>query len=210
MQSVVQVYSFVVITNALFLQGVLTYIVRKGRNNFLDDISNFRRPSSALSRYYSWRVTKLRNALLETVLFESLLVSSIIGIIAYAGILHLLLPLSPIILFVVLISTLTSLQMSWRVKGIVEREQSILAKLRSAEDKIGLAEQMVDELYQAGAYADGRIWFALFKITLREDPIGWSVRDVLMEKSKKIVDRIESHMAEATDTAPPKSGPEIE
>jgi hypothetical protein len=69
---------------------------------------------------------------------------------------------------------------------------------------------MVDELYQAGAYADGRIWFALFKITLREDPIGWSVRDVLMDRSKKIVDRIESHMAEATDTAPPESGPEIE
>jgi len=210
MQSVVQVYSFVIIINALFLQGILTYIVRKGRNNFLDDISHFRRPSSALSRYYSWRVTKLRNALLETVLFETLLVSSIIGIVAFVGILHLLLPLSPIILFVVIISTLSSIQMSWRVKGIVEREQSILDRLRSVEDKIGLVEQMVDELYQAGAYADGRIWFALFKVTLREDPIGWSVRDVLMEKSKKIVDRIESHMAETTDTVQPKSGPEIE
>ncbi|MFX1265148.1 MAG: hypothetical protein ACFFH0_07190 [Promethearchaeota archaeon] len=210
MQSVVQVYSFVVITNALFFQGVLTYIVRKGRNDFLDDISHFRRPSSALSRYYSWRVTKLRNALLETVLFETFLISSIIGIVAFAGILDLLLPLSPIILFVVTISTLTSLQMSWRVKGILVREQGILKKLSGAEDKIGLVEQMVDELYQAGAYADGRIWFALFKITLREDPIGWSVRDVLMDKSKKIVDRIESHMAEATDTGLPKSGPEIE
>ncbi len=210
MQSVVQVYSFVVITNALFFQGVLTYIVRKGRNNFLDDISNFRRPSSALSRYYSWRVTKLRNALLETVLFETFLISSIIGIIASAGILNLLLPLSPVILFVVIISTLTSLQMSWRVKGIVEREENILSRLRSTEDKIGLVREMVDELYQAGAYADGRIWFALFKITLREDSIGWSVRDVLMEKSKKIVDRIESHIAETTDTAPPKGGPEIE
>lgn len=210
MQSVVQVYSFVVITNALFFQGVLTYIVRKGRNNFLDDISNFRRPSSALSRYYSWRVTKLRNALLETVLFETFLISSIIGIIASAGILNLLLPLSPVILFVVIISTLTSLQMSWRVKGIVEREENILSRLRSTEDKIGLVREMVDELYQAGAYADGRIWFALFKITLREDSIGWSVRDVLMEKSKKIVDRIESHIAETTDTASRKGGPEIE
>lgn len=210
MQSVVQVYSFVIIINALFLQGILTYIVRKGRNSFLDDISHFRRPSSALSRYYSWRVTRLRNALLETVLYETLLVSSIIGIIAFVGILDLLLPLSPIILFVVIISTLSSIQMSWRVKGIVEREQSILDRLRSAEDKIGLAEQMVEELYQAGAYADGRIWFALFKITLREDPIGWSVRDVLMDKSKKIVDRIESHMVETTDTASPESGPEIE
>ncbi len=210
MQSVVQVYSFVVITNALFFQGVLTYIVRKGRNNFLDDISNFRRPSSALSRYYSWRVTKLRNALLETVLFETFLISSIIGIIASAGILNLLLPLSPVILFVVIISTLTSLQMSWRVKGIVEREENILSRLRSTEDKIGLVREMVDELYQAGAYADGRIWFALFKITLREDSMGWSVRDVLMEKSKKIVDRIESHIAETTDTASRKGGPEIE
>ncbi len=100
--------------------------------------------------------------------------------------------------------------MSWRVKGIIEREQNIVSRLRGTEDKIGLVEQMVDELYQAGAYADGRIWFALFKITLREDPIGWSVRDVLMEKSKKIVDRIESHMAETTDTATPRSGPEIE
>lgn len=176
----------------------------------MDDISHFRRPSSALSRYYSWRVTRLRNALLETVVFETILISSIVGIIAFAGILNLLLPLSPIILFVFIISTLTSLQMSWRVKGIVERELRILDRLRSTEDKIGLAGQMVDELYQAGAYADGRIWFALFKITLREDPIGWSVRDVLMDRSKKIVDRIESHMAEATDTAPPESGPEIE
>lgn len=210
MQSVVQVYSFVVITNALFFQGILIYIVRKGRNNFLDDISHFRRPSSALSRYYSWRVTKLRNALLETVLFETFLISSIVGIVAFAGILHLLLPLSPVILFVVILSTLTSLQMSWRVRGILDREQGILNKLSGAEDKIGLVEQMVDELYQAGAYADGRIWFALFKITLREDPIGWSVRDVLMDKSRKIVDRIESHIAETTDTGTPKSGPEIE
>ncbi|UCH03661.1 MAG: hypothetical protein JSW05_08680 [Candidatus Thorarchaeota archaeon] len=210
MQSVVQVYSFVVITNALFFQGILIYIVRKGRNNFLDDISHFRRPSSALSRYYSWRVTKLRNALLETVLFETFLISSIVGIVAFAGILHLLLSLSPVILFVVILSTLTSLQMSWRVRGILDREQGILNKLSGAEDKIGLVEQMVDELYQAGAYADGRIWFALFKITLREDPIGWSVRDVLMDKSRKIVDRIESHIAETTDTGTPKSGPEIE
>ncbi|MHA2377684.1 MAG: hypothetical protein ACXADS_00205 [Candidatus Thorarchaeota archaeon] len=210
MQSVVQIYSFVVITNALFLQGVLIYIVRKGRNNFLDDISHFRRPSSALSRYYSWRVTKLRNALLETVVFEIILVSSLVGMLALPGALYLLLPLSPIILFVIIVSTLTSLQMSWTVKGIVERERVILNKLSSADDKIGLVEQMVDELYQAGAYADGRVWFALFKITLREDSVGWSVRDVLMERSKKIVDRIESHMAETTDTAPPRNGPEIE
>ncbi|MHA2431894.1 MAG: hypothetical protein ACXADO_01535 [Candidatus Thorarchaeota archaeon] len=210
MQSVVQIYSFVVITNALFLQGVLIYIVRKGRNNFLDDISHFRRPSSALSRYYSWRVTKLRNALLETVVFEIILVSSLVGMLALPGAIYLLLPLSPIILFVIIVSTLTSLQMSWTVKGIVERERVILNKLSSADDKIGLVEQMVDELYQAGAYADGRVWFALFKITLREDSVGWSVRDVLMERSKKIVDRIESHMAETTDTAPPRNGPEIE
>jgi hypothetical protein len=69
---------------------------------------------------------------------------------------------------------------------------------------------MVEELYQAGAYADGHIWFALFKIAQQQDVVGWSVRDVLMEKSKAIADRIDSHMTEIGRKPDSEKGPGIQ
>lgn len=210
MQSVVQVYSFVVIINALFLQGVLLFIVRRGRNQYLNDITHFRPPKSFLSRYYSWRIAQLRNVLIETVLFQVILVGSIIGILLFSEILYLLTPLMPYVLFVAILSLVSSLQMSWRVKEIIERERIVISRFKDADDKVGLAQQMVEDLYQAGAYADGRAWFALFKITLRQDTIGWSVRDVLVEKSRMIADRLQTHISEATEIDRPSKGPEIE
>ncbi|MFW9800087.1 MAG: hypothetical protein ACFFD9_06605 [Candidatus Thorarchaeota archaeon] len=210
MQSVVQVYSFWVVINALFLQVVLLFIVRRGRNEYLNDITHFRPPKSFLSRYYSWRIAQLRNVLIETVLFQVILIGSIIGILAFSEVLHALIPLMPVVLFVAILSLASSLQMTWRVKGILERERIVISKFKDADDKVGLAQQMVEELYQAGAYADGRVWFALFKITLRQDTIGWSVRDVLIEKSRMIADRLQSHLSETREIDRPKKGPEIE
>ncbi len=125
-------------------------------------------------------------------------------------------PLIPVVLFVAILSLVSSIQMSWRVKGILEREQIVISRFKDVDDKVGLAQQMVEELYQAGAYADGRVWFALFKITLRQDAIGWSVRDVLIEKSRMIADRLQTHISETREISEtgeidrPKKGPEIE
>ena len=90
---------------------------------------------------------------------------------------------APIIAFVVILSFLSSIQAALRVKEVLERERNITAILSKSDDKVGDAKVMIEDLMQQGPHADGRIWFALFKLALRQDSVGWSVRDVLFEKS---------------------------
>ena len=112
-----------------------------------------------------------------------------------------------ITLFVVVLSAISSIQMTMRVRDVLRKEKVILKKIADPVDRIGLIREMVDELYQAGAYADGHIWFALFKISQQQDVIGWSVRDVLMEKSKAIAERIDTHMSEIDGKPDSEKGP---
>ncbi len=210
MQSLVSLYSFVVVINALFLQGILIYVVRGGRNAYLNSIMNFRKPTSSLARYYGWRTKKLSNTVIEGIVYEIILIGSIVIILYPRGGVQLILDLLAITLFVVLLSSISSIQMTKRVREVLKKEGVILKQLEDPDDRIGLVREMVEELYQAGAYADGHIWFALFKIAQQQDVVGWSVRDVLMEKSKAIAERIDSHMTEIGRKPDSDKGPGIQ
>jgi hypothetical protein len=209
MQNLVSFYSFTIVINALFLQGILIYLVRGGRNSYLNSIMNFRKPKSSLARYYAWRTKELLNTVIEGIVFEIILIGSIVIIVYPRGGVQLVIDLLAIILFVVILSSLSSIQMTMRVREILKKEKVILKKIDDSDDKIGTIRQMVEELYQAGAYADGQIWFALFKIAQQQDVTGWSVRDVLMEKSKAIAERIDSHMSEIGRKSGSEKGPGI-
>jgi hypothetical protein len=210
MQSLVSLYSFVIVINALFLQGILIYLVRGGRNAYLNSIMNFRKPKSSLARYFAWRTKRLLNTVIEGIIYEIILIGSIVIILYPSGGVQLLLDLLAITAFVVVLSSISSIQMIWRVREVLKKERVVLKRIEAADDLIDLIRQMVEELYQAGAYADGHIWFALFKIAQQQDVIGWSVRDVLMEKSKAIAERIDSHMSEIGRKQDSENGPGIQ
>jgi predicted ferric reductase len=194
MQNLVSLYSFTVVINALLLQGILIYLVRGGRNAYLNSVMNFRKPKSSLARYYAWRTKRLLNTVIEGIVYEIILIGSIVVILYPRGGVQLILDLLAITAFVVVLSSISSIQMIRRVSEVLKKEVIVLKRIEDSDDRIDLIRQMVEELYQAGAYADGHIWFALFKIAQQQDVVGWSVRDVLMEKSKAIADRIDSHM----------------
>jgi len=209
MQNLVSLYSFTIVINALFLQGILIYLVRSGRNAYLNSIMNFRKPKSSLARYYAWRIKRLLNTVIEGIVFEIILVASIVVILYPRGGVQLIIELLAITVFVVVLSAISSIQMIMRVREVLKKEELILKKIDDADDKIGIIRQMVEELYQAGAYADGQAWFSLFKIAQQQDVTGWSVRDVLMEKSKAIAERIDSHMSEIGRKPDSEKGPGI-
>jgi len=77
------------------------------------------------------------------------------------------------------------MQHAWRVKEVVDSETRIVASIGYSKDKIGTTRTMVEDLYMQGPMGDGRIWFALFRLAQRPDTIGWSIRDVLIEKGKE-------------------------
>jgi hypothetical protein len=210
MQSLVSLYSFTVVINALLLQGILIYLVRGGRNAYLNSIMNFKKPKSALARYYAWRTKRLLHTVIEGIVFQLALIGSIVVILYPRGGFQLMLDLLAITLFVVVLSSISSIQMIVRVREVLKKERVILKQIEDSEDRIGYIRRMVEELYQAGAYADGHAWFALFKIAQQQEVVGWSVRDVLMEKSKAIAERIDSHLSEIGRKPDSEKGPGLQ
>jgi len=205
-------FSFLIVINALFLQGVWIFIGRKGQQEYIDDLTNFRAPQSAFSRLYGWRVSKTSNVLAEGLVFEAILIAAIIGLGVLAGDVFILGPLIPLVALVVIMSMISIGQIARRVSFITQEEDRITNLLKNSEFKIEEAKNIVDDLSNQGQFADGRIWFVMFRISARQDPIGWAVRDVLIEKGKKMVRQMQ---AEATrklseDGPSPSEGSGIE
>ena len=210
MQAFYSPVSLVFILYALVLQAVWLYIGRISRNRYLMDIMTFHTPSSRLARYYSWRVTSFENAFGEGIVFLVLLLSSLYTI-GFS-----LFPVIDvngaflIVVFVAILSFLSALQHSWRVKEVVDSEGRINTAIKTSIDKIGVARMMVDDLYLQGEMGDGRTWFALFKLAQKQDQVGWVIRDVLLEKSREEEERFSR---QTTKSSPVDSsaddGPEI-
>jgi hypothetical protein len=173
------------VLQALILQSVWLYLGRISRNRYLTDIMTFRKPSSRLSRYYSWRVTSFENAFAEGIMFLMVLIASlyVLGFSFFS--LDQVNGAFMIVVFVVFLSFLSGLQHAWRVKEVVDGEGRIATAIKTATNKIEVAQMMVDDLYLQGAMGDGRTWFALFKLAQRQDQVGWVIRDVLLEKGKE-------------------------
>lgn len=206
MQALYSPVSLVFILQALLLQAIWLYLGRVSRNRYLTDLMTFQAPSSRLSRYYHWRVTSLENALGEGIIYLLILIVSLYGLGFALFDFEQVNGAFLIVLFVVFLSLLSALQHAWRVKEVVDNESRIAIGIQIATNKIGVTRMMVDDLYIQGAMGDGRTWFALFKLAQRQDQVGWTVRDVLLEKGKEEDARLQgpesSSISSSNDTGP--------
>ena len=210
MQALFSTVSLVFILQALLLQAIWLYLGRISRDRYLTDIMTFQAPSSRLSRYYRWRVTSFEHAFSEGIAFLLILLTSLYGLGFVFFDFEQINGAFMIVLFVVLLSFLSAFQHAWRVKEVVDSENRIAIGIQIATDKIGVTRMMVDDLFIQGAMGDGRTWFALFKLAQRQDQIGWTVRDVLLEKGKEEDARFQSKGPESSSISSSKdSGPDI-
>ncbi len=211
MQALFSPVSLVFILQALLLQAIWLYIGRISRNRYLTDIMVFQAPSSRLSRYYHWRVSSFENAFGEGIAYLLILIASLYGLGFALFDFEQVNGAFLIVIFVVLLSLMSALQHAWRVREVVDSENKIAIGIQIATDKIGVTRQMVDDLYIQGAMGDGRTWFALFKLAQRQDQVGWTVRDVLLEKGKEEDARFHSQGPESSSISSSKdSGPDID
>ncbi len=205
-----EMFSYLIVINALIIQGVWIYIGRKGEQVYIDDLTSFRMPKSSLSRFYRWRMTQTANIVLEGMILEAVLISTIAGLALLAGDIMILLPLMPLLVFVVFLTIVSIGQLARRVAFIVDKEAMIVRRLNSSEFKIEEAKNIVDDLSSAGQFADGRLWFIMFRISSQQNAIGWAVRDVLMEKGRMMQKQLDAEAARKSDSPPSSEGPRIE
>lgn len=210
MQMLYSLFSFVVIIQALLVQSIWLMLGRYARNRYLEDIMHFRNPSSLLSRYYGWRTDSSVNAIIEGVMLEFILVGSLIGLSLLIVSIEMLLSQSLIVLFVIALTFLSSLQLAWRVREITKAENRLIDSIRPARDKIGIARNIVENLYSQGEMGDGRVWFAMFRLSLKQDPVGWALRDVLMEKAKEEQEKLDKTQTTQDLTTDEVPGPDIQ
>ncbi len=199
----------VIIIHALLLQGVWLFLGRHARDIYLGDIMRFRAPTSYMSRYYDWRVTKFVNALMEGIVFLVILLCSLILISVALADLATFLDAIFYVAFVMFLSFLSSMQMAWRVREINERESRILSSISASVDKVGVVRSMVEDLIIQGAMGDGRVWFALYRLAQRQNQVGWAIRDVLLEKGKELM-KMQQYSERTGELGAPDKGPGIQ
>jgi hypothetical protein len=204
MQTDVGLLGFQIILAAVVFQFMWMTLIKRAQDTYVVDITHFRPPSSRLSSYYEWRISDFGNILLEIIIYHVLLVTAIVLLTVPTGLLGELGNLVVVFFIIFTLSLLSSGQMLRRVRQIITREQRIVFTLNAAEDKIGRARTIVEDLYQG--HEEGHIWFALFKVAQMKDPIGYSVRDVLIEKGKELAHERQDTLRRAKD----QSGPSIE
>lgn len=174
--------AYVIIIQVLFIQMIWLFLSRRAEGSYLGDIMHFRTPSSSLSRFYDWRISRFTNAVIETIAYLIILLASLILVsvvlVDFAAFMDAILYVA----FMVFLSVITAVQMVWRVRGINEREGRILSLVSTATDKVGLVRQMVEDLISQGRMGDGRVWFSLYRLAQRQNRVGWAIRDVLIEK----------------------------
>ncbi len=201
--------TFVIFLQALLLQTFWLFIGRRARNKYLYDIMHFKEPTSFMSRYYHWRIIRFVNALLEGILFQFILVASIVIVSIFIADLSLFMDSILLVAFVMILSFMSSMQMAKRVKEINNQEYMIITSLRTSTDKYGIARDMVDNLFMQGSMGDGRVWFALYRIAQLPNPIGYTVRDVLLEKNREVA-RSSMYTKKDDPFSTPDKGPGIE
>jgi hypothetical protein len=101
------------------------------------------------------------------------------------------------------------MQMAWRVREINIQEGRIATGIGSSVDKFGIAKDIIENLFMQGSMGDGRVWFALYRIAQEPNPIGYIVRDVLIEKNREIAESMKYVVKDKGDTTS-ESGPDIE
>ncbi len=201
--------TFVIFLQALLLQTFWLFIGRRARNKYLYDIMHFKEPTSVMSKYYHWRVTRFMNAVVEGILFQFILVGSLMVVSIFIADLSLFMDSILFVAFVMILSFVSSMQMARRVKEINDQENTIVTSIDTSTDKFGMARAMVDNLFMQGSMGDGRVWFALYRIAQLPNPIGYIIRDVLFEKNREVA-RSMKYAKKDDPFSTPDSGPGIE
>lgn len=173
--------SIFLLLNALFIQIAWMSIARRARDMYLRDLAGMRKPASRLSRYYGWRVSSVANSILDGVIFLSVLVIALTLMIDLSQFVSFL----PLIVFVIILSGAVTVQSAYRVRQSITRETFLTTKMEESSDRISTARSEVIPLLSAGPLADGRMWFTLYRVAQRQDPIGWALRDVLQDEEFK-------------------------
>ncbi len=184
MQTLATMLTYSIILIGLALQFLWLALARKGRDAYVRDLTHFRKPSNPLARYYSWRVIDFRNALLESLLFEVLLLLVILGVIQFTTGFPFIEYTMWVGIFVMTLSLISGLQMSLRIRTLVKFRSKMAADIGNSDDFVGKAREIVEALHVAGRNADGRLWFVLFEVAQQPNPVGYSARDVLLSLSR--------------------------
>ncbi|MHA1905670.1 MAG: hypothetical protein ACW98Y_00075 [Candidatus Thorarchaeota archaeon] len=185
MQNLLVTMSVFIFVTAMFVQTVWMFLGKRGRDRYLRDIGNFRKPSSSWSRYYHWRVDSLRNSILDGVIFDILLLLILIVLLLMTLELYEIPDALIYVVFVMVLSAASTIQAASRIKGLKQRESTIIKQVEEANDKIAAAREIAFFLISAGPTSDGRMWFALYRVGQIQDPVGWAVRDVLLDPELK-------------------------
>jgi hypothetical protein len=149
------------------------------------------------------------NVILEGIAFQFILVGSLVIASVLIADLALLLDSLLFVVFVMLLSFVSSLQIAWRVREVNIQESRIVTAIGSSVDKFRIAKEMVENLFIQGPMGDGRIWFALYRIAQEPHPTGYIIRDVLIDKNREVAESRKYIKTSDTDTKA-DSGPGIE
>ncbi len=200
--------SLFILLNALFIQIVWMSISRRARDRYLRDLAGMRTPTARLSRYYKWKLSSVVNAILDGIIFMAVLAGALVLMIDLTQIGTFLV----LILFVVLLTGLTTAQSAYKVHQSIAREVLLISKLEQSNDKITTARETIIPLLSAGPLADGRMWFTLYRVAQIQDPNGWAMRDVLLDEEFKKKYRNADFTAESslrTEETSSDDGPSI-
>ncbi len=185
MQTLMVTMTVMIFVTAMFIQTLWMFIGRRGRDSYLRDIGNFRKPESSLSRYYNWRVDSIRNAIIDGAIFDILLLLNLIVLILMTLEIYQIPDVAVYVVFVMVLSSASTIQAASRIKGSKEIEANIVKQVEEATDAIAAAREIAIFLVSAGPASDGRMWFAFYRVGQRQDPVGWAVRDVLLDPELK-------------------------
>ena len=185
MQTLATMLTYSIILFGLALQFLWLALARKGRDAYVRDLTHFRKPSNPLARYYSWRVIDFRNALLESLLFEALLLLGILVLIQFTTGFPFIEYTMWVVIFIMTLSFMSGLQMSLGVRTLVKLRSKMAADIGNSDDFVSKTRDIVEVLHVAGRNADGRLWFVLFEVAQQPNPVGYSARDVLLSLSRE-------------------------
>lgn len=161
-------------------------LTRKGRDGYVRSITNFQKPSSLSERFYDWHLSRPRNAVIEAAVVDVAIVLLVLDVSFTLANMQSFMAALPVLLFVLALSVISPIQTASRVGGLVRIERKLYDDISLSTDKVSQVRAIIENLLSPVQVPDGRYWFALFRIALKEDTVGWSVRDVLIEKAKEL------------------------
>jgi hypothetical protein len=164
-------------------------------------------------RFYGWHLSGQSHGVLEGIIIDGVIVLLVLYATFLLADMSYFMGALPVLLLFLLLSIMSPIQTSRQVAGLIQIETKLYSDINTATDKVGRVRSIIDNLLGPLQVPDGRYWFALFRIALRQDPVGWSTRDVLIEKAKELdvlAERVRSGERVPMKSTDSERGAEIE